>query len=276
MKSLISINYKFMSLNPKKITDLILQSKNVKGVEAYIDCNNEVELKYLNDLVFELKKNNLVLQIHGNVELEFSKQLVYIKKLEEYADYLNNPIVFTLHSIYDENDKVSLEKTIDYFSNLLSNIDNNKIIVCLENLNDARGFTRLGKEEIRPIILNDENIFFTYDIGHEIADYGKITNLDKYMIEDIRNVHIHSHNDKGVDHLPIYKNDIHWNDIIKGLIFLNVNKYKYNIVYEYGLEFCKGNTVEEKVIDYLNSIDYVSERYKENNDDLTYILIENK
>ena len=276
MKSLISINYKFMSLNPKKITDLILQSKNVKGVEAYIDCNNEVELKYLNDLVFELKKNNLVLQIHGNVELEFSKQLVYIKKLEEYADYLNNPIVFTLHSIYDENDKVSLEKTIDYFSNLLSNIDNNKIIVCLENLNDARGFTRLGKEEIRTIILNDENIFFTYDIGHELADYGKITNLDKYMIEDIRNVHIHSHNDKGVDHLPIYKNDIHWNDIIKGLIFLNVNKYKYNIVYEYGLEFCKGNTVEEKVIDYLNSIDYVSERYKENNDDLTYILIENK
>ena len=82
------------------------------------------------------------------------------------------------------------------------------------------------------------------------------------MIEDIRNVHIHSNNNKGVDHLPIYKNDIHWNEIIKGLRFLCINNYKYNIVYEYGLEHCNGDTIEEKVIDYLNSIDYVAERYK--------------
>lgn len=260
MNSLISINYKFMELSPKDLINLIIKSKYTKGVEAYINVDNEKELKYLDDLVFELKKNNLILQVHGEVSLDLDKQIEFIKKLESYSDYLNMPIVLTMHPIYDENKDVSINKTVDYISNLLNNINNEKIIISLENLNDIRGYIRLNKEEIKSTILNDEKIFFTYDIGHEITNYGFITNLDEYMISDIRNVHIHSFDNKGVDHMPIYKNDTHWNEIIKGILFLKSNDYKYNIVFEYGLEYCKGNNVEEKVIDYLNSIDYVSER----------------
>lgn len=265
MKSLISINSKFMSLSPKDLVSLITDSKRIKGIEAYIDIENEEEIKYLEDLVFEIKRNNLILQIHGNIELELSKQLKYIQKLENYSDYLDSPIVLTLHTIYNEDSKVSLEKTIVYISELINSIDNNKIIVCLENLNDIRNFIRLGKEEIIKVILNDEKLYFTYDIGHEMADYGNITNLDEYIIEDIRNIHIHSNNNRGQDHMPIYKNDQHWNEIIKALTFLINNKYKYNIVYEYDLEYCKGESVKDRVIDYINSVDYVSERY-ENND----------
>ena len=261
MKSLISINSKFMSITPKDLVELILESKYTKGVEANINVNDKTALKYLEDLVFELKKNNLILQIHGDIELEYDKQIEYLKILEKYSDYLDMPIVLTFHTIYDEDSNKALKKTIEYISKLISNIDNNKIIICLENLNDIRGFIRLGREEIRTTILNDEMLYFTYDIGHEISDYGNITDLDQYMIEDIRNVHIHSI-DKGIDHMPIYKNDIHWNEIIKGLIFLNINNYKYNIVYEYALEYCSGNTIEEKINDYLKSIDYVSERYE--------------
>ena len=261
MNSLISVNYKFMSLSPKSLIDLILKSKYTKGVEIYIDSTSDKELKYLDDLVFELKRNNLILQIHGNIELDNDRQIEYIKILEKYSDYLNMPIVLTLHTIYDEDYNVSIEKTINYISKLINNIDNSKIIICLENLNSVSGFIRLGKEAIRTTILNDEQLYFTYDIGHEIVDYGKITNLDQYMIEDIRNIHIHSNNNKGYDHMPIYKNDSHWNEIIKSIVFLKVNNYKYNIVYEYALENCSGNTVEEKVIDYLNSIDFVSKRY---------------
>ena len=260
MKSLISINYKFMNISAKKLVSLILNSKYTKGVEVYVDVNNEHELKYLDDLVFELKKNNLILQIHGDIEIDFVKQLEYVKRLEKYSDYLGYSIVLTFHTIYDDNEEISKSKTIEYLSNLIGAIDNRKIIVCLENLNNDRGFIRLEKEKIRPMILNDEKLYFTYDIGHEIADYGAITNLDKYMIEEIRNVHIHSTGDRGVDHMPIYKTDIHWNDIIKGILFLITHDYKYNIVFEYALEYCNGNTVEEKVIDYLCSIDYVSER----------------
>jgi hypothetical protein len=48
---------------------------------------------------------------------------------------------------------------------------------------------------------------------------------------------------------------------MKGLTFLKINNYKYNIVYEYGLNYCVGTTTKDRIIDYLNSIDYVSERY---------------
>ena len=261
MKSLISVNYKFMDISPKDLVDLIKSSKYTKGIELNIDYENKNELKYLDDLVFELKKNNLVLQIHGETSLQIDKQIEYMKKLESYSDYFGFPIVVTFHTIYDEDNNMSLKKTIDYISNIISSINNEKIIISLENLNDIKGFIRLGKDEIRSAVLNDEKLYFTYDIGHEIANYNLDINLDEYMINDIRNVHIHSYDDKGLDHMPIYKNDNHINEIIKSLLFLIANNYKYNIVYEYGLEYCKGNTVEEKIKDYLYSIDFVSEKY---------------
>ena len=256
MRSLISINFKFMDVTPKRLVELINNTKSVKGVEVNININSSFELKYLEDLVFELKRNNLILQIHANIEDPIEDQLKYIKKLEEYSDYLGYPIVVTFHTIYDEDKEISINKTIDY----LSKINSNKIIICLENLNDIRGYIRIGKDEIRTTILNGERIYFTYDIGHELYDGGDLTNLDEYMIEDIRNIHIHS-NDRVEDHRPIYKNDMYWNELMKVLEFLINKNYKYNIVYEYDLYDCKGNESEDKIIDYLESIDLVSEKY---------------
>lgn len=261
MKSLISINYKFMDINPKKLVELVLESKYTKGFEVCINISDDKQVKYLDDLVFYIKNNDLILQIHGIIDEDYMTQLIFIKKLEHYSDILGYPIVLTLHTIYDENKDVSINKTIEYISNLLNEINNNKIIISLENLNDTNKLDRLNKEDIKTTILNDEKIYFTYDIGHEIADYGNVTKLDKYMIEDIRNIHIHSYDKEGNDHMPIYKNDMNWDKILKSLIFLKVNNYKYNIVYEYGLEYCNGETKEEKIKDYLSSIDYVSQHY---------------
>ena len=261
MNSVISVNYKFMEIIPKKLVELILASKYTNGVELFIDYEKENEMKYLDDLVYEIKRNNLILQIHGNINVDIDKQITFIKKLENYSDYLNYPIVVTLHSIYDENKELSKNKTIIYINDLLSKIDSSKIIISLENLNDIYNMDRLEKECIKPIVLNNEKIFFTYDIGHEIMDHGSITNLDKYMIDKIRNVHIHTNDGKLNDHQPIYKNDTYWNELIKGIIYLVSNHYKYNIVFEYDLYACKGNNIIEKIEDYLKSIDYVSQRY---------------
>lgn len=261
MKSLISVNSKFMDISPKELIELVLNSKYTKGIEICINSDDEKELKYLKDLVFEIKRSNLILQVHGNSELEIKKQLEYMKLLEQFSDYLNYPIVVTLHSIFDEDKDKSLNMTLNYMSELIENINNDKIIISLENLNDYLEFDRLEKEYITPIILNDEKLYFTYDIGHEIMDYGNITNVNNYMIEEIRNVHVHTNDGKGNDHMPIYKNDPNWNEIMKGLLFLKNNKYNYNIVYEYDLYTCKGENIKEKIVDYLNSIDYVSERY---------------
>ena len=41
MKSLISINNKFMSINPKKLTEMIMKFKYTKGVEVYVNLEKK-------------------------------------------------------------------------------------------------------------------------------------------------------------------------------------------------------------------------------------------
>ena len=260
MKDLISINNKFMEISPKRLIELINNSKYTKGIELYINIDKENELIYLDNLVKELKQSNLILQIHGEIYLDINKNIEYIKLLEKYSDYLNYPIVYTIHSINDIDKDISKEKTNNYIKELINNINTNKIIICLENLNIYNGEKRLTKEDIKNIII-DNNIYLTYDIGHEIIDYKKTLPIDKELIDRIRNVHIHSYKDN-IDHIPIYENDININEIIRTISILKNNNYKYNIVYEYGLEYCNGLTKEEKIKDYLYSIDLVSGKIK--------------
>lgn len=261
MNSLMSINFKFMELSPKELIELVLNSKYCKGVELCIDNNSPIEEKYLDDLIHEIKRNDLILQIHGDFRLSIEDQINYMKVLENYSDILGYPITVTLHSVFDEDKDKSKELTINYFHELLNNINNDKLIICLENLNDDGPMDRLEKEIIEPIILNDDRLYMTYDIGHEIADWGNVTDVNGYLLSEIRNIHIHTYTEAGIDHQPIYRDSLHWNEVLKGLLFLINSDYKYNIVYEYDLYECRGETIKDKVIDYLNSIDLVSERY---------------
>ena len=45
MKSLISVNKKFMEVSPKDLFDIILKYKYTKGIEACFDFNNPEEMK---------------------------------------------------------------------------------------------------------------------------------------------------------------------------------------------------------------------------------------
>ena len=262
MKSLISINKKFMVVTPNRLVELMLDSKSCKGVEACVDYDSQEELKYLYDLTFLLKRENLILQIHGDSSVDLDKQIEFLKKMEKYSDDLDYPIVVTLHSIYDEDKNESLRKSVEYFDYVVKNIDTSKVVVCMENLNsEAFGNDRLAKEEITEAVLNNDSVFFTYDIGHELVDYGDFTNLNKYLAEEIRNIHLHTHDIQGNAHLPIYKNDPYLNDVMKALVFLINNRYDAGIVYEYDLYACRGEEIEDKIKDYLESMDFVSEKY---------------
>ena len=103
-----------MEITPSELVSLILNSKYTKGIEINIDFENEFEKNYLNDLVNEIKKYSLILQVHGKIELKFDMQLEYMKQLEKISDYLGYPIVVTLHSIFDEDKEKSLIKTRYY------------------------------------------------------------------------------------------------------------------------------------------------------------------
>ena len=261
MKSLISINRKFMDITPRELVDHILHSKYIKGFEIFLNAESGFELEYLYNLLYEVKKNNLILQVHSDINVDYETQLDFLKQLEQCSTYLGEQLVVVFHSIYDEDITESLRKTSEYLGNLVNNIDNSKLVLCLENLNSTKDKIRLGKNEIRELLLNNENLYFSYDIGHAIVSYESLIDFDNYMFKEVRNVHIHTCDRAGDDHKPIYKDDLHWNDIIKGLTYLIYNNYQYNVVYEYDLYSCRGSTLEEKLEDYIESADMVSERY---------------
>lgn len=265
MQSLMSINYKFMEFSPNELITIIKNnSEFVKGFEIAIDIKKENEINYLKSLAHACKQHNMIFEVHGNSSLSIEEQIPFLKLLENISNDLGYKINVVLHPIYHEDINESIELTTNYTTTLSKLINNDKIRLSLENLNDINNQDRLNKDDITPIICNNEHLFFTYDIGHEISDYGSITNIEPSLIPLISNVHIHSisfNYDGGYDHKPIFKDDEHWNAILKAILFLKNNNYEKNIVFEYNVYECFGNTLEEQIISYAKSIDYVSNRF---------------
>lgn len=264
MKSIISVNHKFMEFSPSQLINIINNhSKYVEGFEISIDYNNKDHIDYLYELAFQCNKHNMHFQVHGNSKASIDEQIEFFNILYNIYDELGYKINVVLHSIPGINKEDSIKKTTNYLNELSNLVDNNKIIISLENLNDVFGEERLHQDDILPIVANNENIYTTYDIGHVIADFGSVTHVDTNLIDLINNVHIHSHDGNysdGFDHKPIFINDKYWDEVIKGILFLKLNKYDGSIVFEYDLYACPGDNIEEKIESYLESIDYVSER----------------
>lgn len=266
MKALMSINWKFMNVIPSELVTFIKNnSKYCQGIEINVDYNKPNEVNYLKELAFVCKKEDFHLQIHANSNLDIDKQLEYMHMLESLSDMLDYKINVVLHSIYDDIVEESIHKTIDYLNQVLDNVDNNKLTITLENLNSLHKEYRLNKHDITEIILNDDRLFFTYDIGHDLIENGGITDIDEYLVKEIANVHIHTYNYDSFsdcfDHKLIFKDDPHWNQLLKGIQFLKINHYEGPIVYEYALDFCIGYSIYDKIKYFLSSLDYVHERF---------------
>ena len=263
IKNIISVNKKFMTISPQKLVQIISKFNSTKGIEIFVDSNNNAEMDYLNGLVKEIKKEKLILQVHCDVEIPLKKQIEFLRILEKCAEFLNDKIVLTFHSVFNEDKTISLEQTKEYIEELISKIDCNKFIFCIENLNNLDAGYRLKKEDLYDLITANKNIYLTYDIGHELVEYGNINYPDNILFKNIRNVHVHDFNKKGVDHFPIRTTSDNIQNIINSINELIKNGYEYNIVYEYNLFECEGDTLEAKVIDYLKSIEEISKLYKD-------------
>ena len=265
MNSLMSINFKFMEFSPEELIEITKDNKYMDGFEIYIDVDKPEEVEYLHKLVDTCKLHNKILQIHGNSSLPMDKQKAFCDMVMKISDILGYRISLVLHSLTDDDKNVAIEETDAYMKEITDYIDTNKIRIGLENLNDMEFLDRLDKDEITPIVCNNERLFFTYDVGHEIADYGNVTNIIDAMVDQMSNVHIHTFDDKyddGYDHKPIYKDDEHWQNIIKAILFLKNKNYQGNIVFEYDVMECIGNTLKDNIKNYADSMDYVAERFK--------------
>jgi len=263
MKFLMSINHKFMELNPKDLISLV--KDKIDGFEIAININNNEEVEYLKELALECKKNNLHFQVHGDSSLRINQQKDFFTILGTLSDILGYKINVVMHPIIAGSIAASTQSTTEYTNKLTKEANLNKIMISLENLNDFGSENRLNKEEVIPIISNNDHLYFTYDIGHELVESGDIIKVDDWIILKMSNIHVHTMNhiySLGFDHKPIYKHDEHWNKIIKSLKTLKMQGYHGSVVFEYDLYACYGSNLKEKIADYAKSIEYVEDRLK--------------
>ena len=262
MKSIISINEKFQTMEPKKLVSKIMESKYVKGIEVFVNPDNKYMMDYMDQLVTLCKENDLLFQVHGDSSLDLDKQIEYLNIIARYSDYLGYTVNVVMHSLTRDTTEEEVKDTQVYLHDLLESIDLNKVRISVENLNDADGIIRLDKQEMEPVLCNDERLYMTYDIGHEIADYGNITDLNPLFISRISNVHIHTRTNyyqEGYDHKPIDDQQDTFKDVLKGILYLKHLDYNGPVVFEYDLLLCDGETTEERVDSYIKSVDDTSE-----------------
>lgn len=259
MKLLMSINNKFFDKSPVEFINLVRENdklNNVAGFELYIDFMNEEEVKYLKDLAFLCDKYNLKIQMHGASEYDIETQFKYMDLLN---DIFVSGVSVVLHPITTFSREESIIETNEYFSKVLNYIYYNdyKIKVSIENLNSMVDTLRLSKDYLKGILANNSDLYFTYDIGHEIIEYGKITDIDDILKERLSNVHYHTFNN-GDDHKPIgyvFYNKEQW---IKGLTYLNTINYDGTVVLEYDF-YALGEKYEERLVNYIKCFDFIND-----------------
>lgn len=263
MKLLMSINYKFMEKSPKELLDIINYRKsNLGGFEVCINSNLESEIKYLKDLAFEAKQNGLILQMHGNIYNSDDFNYKYLDIIDEVSHIMDSNINIVYHSVFKDSKEESVLTSIRFMGSMQDYIISKgySITLSIENLNDLRNQDRLNKEDLIPILEKLPDLKFTYDIGHELIEYGKIVDLGEILLNRINNVHIHTFHNT-YDHQILTDNDVHKEQWIKGITYLKLINYNETMVLEYDLYAFQYNTFEEKIIGYVESIDRIAEYF---------------
>ena len=251
MKKLMSINHKFFEVTENELVEL---SKNkIDGFEVYI--RDKKEYDYLKKLSVLCNKENLYLQLHGNVEKDINDIKSFLDLANEVSKILGYTIDIVFHSKISININKSLENSICIFTQIFDYITNNNlnIRVSIENLNSVMNIIRLDKQKIIPILKEFDDLMFTYDIGHELIEKGNIIDLDQICIDRLINIHIHTFK-KGLDHQFIYKDDKNYKKIEKAFNYLKKLNYNEHYVFEYDLYKAKGKNVKDKINYYIKMI----------------------
>lgn len=259
MNLMLSINKKFYDVTPVELINIIKENdkKNiVAGFEFCLTDLNEKNLAYALELNYLCKLNNYLFQIHGNCDLNMGDQF---KMMDFISTLSDNKIKVVLHSLSGDNIEEEIKNSNLYFSELLNYIyeKHYKIEISIENLNSPIEL-RLNKGLILAILSNNEDLYFTYDVGHEIAEYGNITDLDQIMINKLCNIHIHTFKNVN-DHLPISideENKLKW---VKALQYLKFIKYDKTLVLEYDIYQINGETLKEKIENYIEEVYFINE-----------------
>lgn len=257
MNKLLSINCKFFKVEPEQLIEIINKNNDKNQIQGFeVAVSNKEEQKYLLELAQKAKENKYILNLHAptlNSIEEYKNYLDFAVKISKITMQKTN-VVF--HPINAENIIKSKEITNNYINELLKYIrqkDYEKNIeLSVENLNDINNLKRLKKENLVEILEQNQNLKFTYDIGHELVD-GIIPKLeDNILFERLNNVHIHTHLGKE-DHHPLKANSEDENITFELLNKISSKKENLNVVLEYALDYIDGMDFEEKMEKYIKN-----------------------
>lgn len=259
MKLLLSINQKFHQLTPFDLIKMVEENgKNIiDGFEIQFKlpdhCNYVMELADL------CVKYNYHLQIHASTTNDLELERKYLEFCDHLAQKLNYKIKVTYHSVYCNTLEGSIKQTSYYMAELLHIISKNNynVEVCLENLNSVDGISRINTNQLSTIFNNNQDLKFTYDVGHSIIEYEDIK-LEDVLIERLKNIHIHTFVN-GEDHYQLLKKDPHKQEWVKAILYLKKTKYNETVTLEYDVLRFEGDTLEEKVINYIESAKFIKQ-----------------
>lgn len=263
MKLLLALNYKFITKDAYQLIKLLEeQDKNhvIEGYEMMVDCKKEQEMEYLEHLVHMAKEKGYLLQVHSSSYSDINLQKKFLDKIEEYALFLGYSVNIVFHPLTEEDEVLALEKTNEMMGELLIYCYQRRyhLTLSLENLEHRRNQVRLDKDEIVPVLYNNIDLKYTYDIGHEFRDYGQITDVDVLLLERLNNVHLFR-NDLTRTHLPLTDCDQDKEKWVKALLYLKQNNYCGSIVLEYDFYQIEGTSFEEKFMNYIRHAEFVKQ-----------------
>ncbi len=228
--------------------------KCINGIEI-----NSKNMSSLKKCALLCKKNKMLFRCHFPLEkmteIDTIKYLNFINELSKELRYKIN-IVFHSKSTEDTFDEM-IKDTKFYIDNIVNYVQKYKLNlnISLENLNFRNGTSRINVSKIDEILKSNNNLYFTYDIGHDLFDNKVCSKLSNIQIERLNNVHIHSV-EKNEDHHIINNNSYCLNELKKALTELNKVKYNGPIVLEYSLDHINAKNIEEKIIEVVKSFKF--------------------
>lgn len=229
-------------------------NKCIGGIEI-----NTKNLEYLEKCAMLCKKNKMLFRCHFPLEaMSENETKKYLNAVDNLSKRLRYKINIVFHSLsYQDTIEEMLDDTKEYIEKILGFVEKYKlnVYISIENLNFKNNIKRINVSKIDEILKKEKNLYFTYDIGHDIFDNKKPSNLTKLQISKINNVHIHSV-DNGEDHHMIVKDTKVLFELNTALN--NLKKINYNgpIVLEYSIKYLNGKKMEEKIIDFVKSFKF--------------------
>lgn len=229
----------------------------VNGVEF-----NSENLSSLKKCANLCKKNNLKFMCHTPLKTMSESEIIkYLNCVDEISKKLRYSVNVVFHSLNNNKElNKDVEETTLFMEKILLYVKKYKlnVIISLENLNKKNGQRRINLNAIDNILNKFEDLKFTYDIGHDLYDNRKTSELSSLQKIKLNDVHIHSVVNSA-DHniIDISSKDIA--QIKKAILNLKNINYKGPIVLEYAIAIAPGVRVEEKIINIIKSFKFFRE-----------------